>query len=147
MKKKEEGQLDRRDFVKQGATGLAGLAIGSLAGAGGAWATVAADSAAACPSPAMHLYVDTHDKRDGSFPASITTAQLNAFYVGYAAAMASEGVVVVRTYVNAAAGRAFCITMAPSADAVKRAHAKAGLMYDSITECYGVAPSDLLLNE
>jgi hypothetical protein len=61
--------------------------------------------------------------------------------------MASEGVVVIRTYVNPKAGKAFCITMATSTDAVKRAHIKAGLMYDSITEVYGVAPSDLLLNE
>jgi hypothetical protein len=129
------------------------LALALSIGAAYAWAVTSDSSsagvAAACsaPKPAMHLYMDTHDKKDGTFPASITPAQLNAFYVGYAAAMQSEGVVVVRTYVNAAQGRAFCITMAPSVDAVRRAHVKAGLMYDSITEVYGVAPSDLLLNE
>jgi hypothetical protein len=128
------------------------LALALSIGAAYAWAATTGTASPACvtPSctpPAMHLYLDTHDKKDGTFPASITPAQLNAFYGGYAKAMQSEGVVVVRTYVNAAQGRAFCITMAPSVDAVRRAHVKAGLMYDSITEVYGVAPSDLLLNE
>lgn len=137
---------------KKLATVIVAVALVLSIGAAYAWATTgtpASGSAATCcpPKPAMHLYIDTHDKKDGTFPASITPAQLNAFYVGYAKAMQDEGVVIVRTYVNAKEGRAFCITMAPSTDAVRRAHAKAGLPYNQITEVYGVAPSDLLLNE
>jgi hypothetical protein len=128
------------------------LAFALSIGAAYAWAVGGTMSAyqptcVPTPHPAMHLYIDTHDKRDGTFPASITPDQLNAFYVGYAKACQDEGVVIVRTYVNAKDGRAFCINMATSTDAIKRAHAKAGLPYDGITEVYGVAPTDLLLNE
>jgi hypothetical protein len=55
--------------------------------------------------------------------------------------------VIVRTYVNAKTGRAFCINMATNPWAIKRLHQKVGLPYDSITEAYGVSPTDLLLNE
>jgi hypothetical protein len=94
----------------------------------------------------MKLFIDTHDKRDGSFPASITPEQLNKFYVKYAKACEDSGVIIIRTYVSTKEGRAFCITMAPSVEAVKKAHKKAGLPFNGITEVYGVAPSDLLLN-
>ncbi|MBI4734286.1 MAG: DUF4242 domain-containing protein, partial [Rubrobacteridae bacterium] len=73
----------------------------------------------------MKLYVDTHDKKDGTFPASITAEQLNAFYAGYAKACQEEGVVVVRTYVSMKDGKAYCINMAPSTAAIKKAHDKA----------------------
>jgi hypothetical protein len=121
------------------------LAVALTAGAAVAWATTS--SPAWCPpvAPAMHLYIDTHDKASGTFPAAITAEQLKAFYAGYAKAAQEEGVVVVRTYVNASAGRAVCINMATSQAAVQRMHAKAGLPYEKITEMYGVAPSDLLL--
>lgn len=95
----------------------------------------------------MHLYIDTHDKANGTFPASITSEQLHEFYAAYAKACQEEGVVIVRTYVNPKAGRAFCVNMAPSTRAIKRAHDKVGLPYDGVTEVYGVAPTDLLLNE
>ncbi len=95
----------------------------------------------------MQLYIDTHDKKDGSFPAAITPEQLNKFYAKYAKACEDSGVIIIRTYVSTKDGRAFCITMAPSVDAVKKAHKKAGLPYNGITEVFGVAPSDLLLNQ
>jgi hypothetical protein len=97
--------------------------------------------------PSMKLYMDTHDKKDGSFPASITSEQLNKFYVGYAKACAEEGVVIVRTYVSQTDGKAYCLNMATSISAIKRAHEKAGLPYNAISEVNGVAPTDLLLNE
>jgi hypothetical protein len=106
---------------------------------------------AACLTPKgkgghiMKLFMDTHDKRDGTFPASITPEQLNEFYAGYAKACREEGVVIVRTYVSTKEGRAFCLNMAPSVEAIKKAHEKAGLPYDSITEVNGVAPTDLLM--
>ncbi len=95
----------------------------------------------------MKIFIDTHDKRDGSFPASITPEQLNAFYAKYAKACEDSGVVIVRTYVSLKEGRAYCITMASSDDAVKKAHKNAGLPYKTITEVNGVAPNDLLLNQ
>jgi hypothetical protein len=97
--------------------------------------------------PVMKLFIDTHDKSNGTFPASITSKQLNAFYGSYAKACADEGVVIVRTYVSQKDGKAFCLNMAPSITAIKKAHDKAGLPYGSISEVNGVAPTDLLLNE
>ena len=41
-------------------------------------------------------------------------------------------------------GRAFCLNMAPSADAVKRVHDKVGLAYDTITEVKTISPFDLM---
>lgn len=126
------------------------LAVALSIGTAYAWATTSTTNCCTpptCAKPAMHLYIDTHDKRDGTWPASISTADLNAFYGKYAAACQAEGVVIVRTYVNQQEGRAFCVNMAASEDAVRRAHARVGLPYDSITEVHGVAPTDLLLNE
>lgn len=124
------------------------LALALALGAVFAWATTAAasDASFACyTKPAYKLYIDTHDKATGTFPASITPEQLKAFYAGYAKAAQEEGVVIVRTYVNASAGRAVCINMSTNPWAIQRLHAKAGLPYEEITEMYGVAPSDLLL--
>jgi hypothetical protein len=135
---------------KKVAIALAVFALVLSLGAAAAWAVTADTSSVAnacAPKPAMHLYIDTHDKAKGTFPASITPDQLHAFYAGYAKAAQEEGVVIVRTYVNTKTGRAFCINMATSPMAIKRLHDKAGLPYDSITEAYGVAPTDLLLNE
>jgi len=126
------------------------LAVALSAGAAYAWANTASPNHWQPPTgtkPAMHVYIDTHDKRDGTWPASISAADLNAFYGKYAAACQAEGVVIVRTYVDMKDGRAFCINMATSEDAVRRAHARVGLPYDSISEVNGVAPTDLLLNE
>jgi hypothetical protein len=43
-------------------------------------------------------------------------------------------VVPLRVHVGYDEGRAFCFTMAPDADAVRRAHERVGLPFDSITE-------------
>jgi ABC-type glycerol-3-phosphate transport system substrate-binding protein len=135
---------------KKVAIALAVFALALSLGAAAAWAVTADTSsvASACaPRPAMKLYIDTHDKAKGTFPASITPEQLHAFYASYVKAAQEEGVVIVRTYVNAKDGRAFCINMAKSPEAIRRMHAKVGLPYDSITQEFGVSPTDLLLNE
>jgi hypothetical protein len=103
--------------------------------------------ATASNKPVMKLYIDTHDKGNGTFPVSITSKQLNTFYASYAKACAEEGVVIIRTYVSQKDGKAFCVNMAPSVTAIKKAHDKAGLPYSNISEVNGVAPTDLLLNE
>lgn len=93
----------------------------------------------------MHLFLDTHDMRTRTFPESITPEQLQVFYAGYAQACREEGVAIVRTFVSPREGRAYCLNLAPSAEAVRRAHEKAGLPIDTLTEVHGVAPTDLLL--
>lgn len=93
----------------------------------------------------MKLFIDTHDKTKQTFPESITPEELNEFYANYMKVFAEEGVVIVRTFLGLEDGRAFCLNLAPSEEAVRRAHERAGLPYDSITEVTGVSPNDLLL--
>jgi len=50
--------------------------------------------------------------------------------------------VSLRVHVSYAEGRAFCLTMAPNADAVKRAHERVGLPFDSISEVTTATPGD-----
>lgn len=94
----------------------------------------------------MKLFIDTHDKQKKTFPGSISPEELNKFYANYRKIFDEEGVVVVRTFLGLKDGRAFCMNMARSAEAVKKAHDRVGLPYDSITEVTGVSPNDLLLN-
>src|SRR5262245_6990059 len=91
----------------------------------------------------MKFFVDTHDQRSGTFPAGITRAQFAEFFVKYEAACREEGVVVLRTHVGFDEGRAFCFNMAPSSEHIRRAHDKAGLAFDSITEVTTATPGDL----
>jgi len=49
---------------------------------------------------------------------------------------------VLRVHVGFEGGRAFCFNMAPSAEHVKRAHDKAGLPFESITEVTTATPGD-----
>ena len=51
----------------------------------------------------------------------------------------------MRLHVGYAAGRAFCLTMAPDAAAVGRAHDRVGLPYDDITEVLLAGPGDAFL--
>lgn len=94
---------------------------------------------------ALRFFLDTHDTVHGTFPAGLTPEQFSGFYPGYEAACYEEGVVPVRIHVGYENGRAFCLTMAPDADAVKRAHERAGLPFDSITEVQLASPGDTFL--
>jgi hypothetical protein len=91
---------------------------------------------------AMHFYMDTHDKNKGTFPAGLTPEQFEVFYAAYKKAMYEEGVIPVRVHVAYEDGRAYCLTMAPDIESVKRAHEKVGLPYDSITEVLMATPGD-----
>lgn len=84
--------------------------------------------------PAMRLFIDTHDTSRGTFPEGMTEEAFAAFYPKYEQACRSVGAVSLRAHVGAAAGRAFCMTLAPNEDTVRRAHELVGLRYDSITE-------------
>lgn len=91
----------------------------------------------------MKFFLDTHDVRNGTFPAGIDPQAFAAFHARYEEACRAEGVVALRIHVGFAEGRAFCLTLAPDAEAVARAHARVGLPYDEITQIVTSAPGDL----
>ena len=94
----------------------------------------------------LRLFMDTHNRDKGTFPEKISKQEFASFYRAYEKACAEEGVIPLRGHVGFDEGRAFCFNMAPDADAVQRAHEKAGLPYDSITEVTTVTPGDMFLN-
>jgi hypothetical protein len=91
----------------------------------------------------MKHFIDTHDHRSGTFPAGFSKTDFVTFFAGYEKAARDEGIVVLRTHVGLAEGRAFCFHAAADAEAVRRAHEKAGLPFDSITEVATATPGDL----
>ena len=92
---------------------------------------------------ALKFFIDTHDQRNKTFPEGLTASGFAEFFAKYAAICREEGVVVLRSHVGLEDGRAFCFNMAPSAEHVRRAHERAGLPFDSITEVATVTPGDL----
>lgn len=90
----------------------------------------------------MKFFLDTHDRNNRSFPEQLTPAEFEAFFAQYEKACYEEGVVPLRVHVGYGEGRAFCFTMAPDADAVRRAHARVGLPFDTITEVTTATPGD-----
>lgn len=90
----------------------------------------------------MRFFMDTHDKTRNTFPQKLTPQDFEGFFAKYEAACYAEGVIPVRLHVGYGEGRAFCLNMAPDAEAVKRAHEKVGLPFDSITEVNMATPGD-----
>lgn len=93
----------------------------------------------------LRFFLDTHDAASQTFPAGLTAEQFDGFYPQYEAACFAEGVIPVRVHVGYEAGRAFCLTMAPDEEAVKRAHQRLGLPFDSICEVKLATPGDTFL--
>lgn len=93
--------------------------------------------------PKMRFFVDTHDKDNGTFPAGLTQDQFVQFLAQYQNACQEEGVTIVQVNVGLGDGRAFCMTLAPDADAVRRAHDRVGLPYGTITEVETATPGTL----
>jgi len=91
----------------------------------------------------MKFFIDTHDKSKDTFPEGLTPEQFEVFFTSYNQACFEEGVIPLRTHVGIEDGRAFCFTMAPDAEAVRRAHVKVGLPFDSITEVTTATPGDI----
>ncbi len=91
---------------------------------------------------ALKLFLDTHDRDHKSFPENLTPAQFEGFFAQYEEACYAEGVIPVRVHVGYGEGRAFCLTLAPDAEAVRRAHARVGLPFDTITEVQTATPGD-----
>lgn len=92
---------------------------------------------------AMRFFLDTHDRSRQTFPASLSVTDFEAFYPQYQQACQAEGVVPLRIHLGLEAGRAFCLTMARDAEAVRRAHERIGLPFDSITEVTTATPGDV----
>lgn len=90
----------------------------------------------------MKFFIDTHDAVSGTYPAGLTPEQFEGFFAKYEAACYEEGVIPLRVHVGYGDNRAFCFTMAPDAAAVRRAHLKAGLPFDAITEVTTATPGD-----
>lgn len=82
----------------------------------------------------MPIFVDTHDAARDTFPAGITPEQFAGFAARYQEACQAEGVTILQVHVGYGDNRAFCVTQAPDAEAVRRAHERVGLPFDSITE-------------
>ncbi|GAB4352645.1 MAG: hypothetical protein Kow0026_10320 [Oricola sp.] len=88
----------------------------------------------------MRMFVDTHDQARGTYPGGLSEAEFGQFFATFDEACREEGVIIVSANVGLAAGRAFCITLAPGEEAVRRAHERVGLPYDSITEVETATP-------
>lgn len=91
---------------------------------------------------AMKFFIDTHDVNSDTLPADLTAEQFEGFFTQYEQACYAEGVVPLRVHLGYEEGRAFCFTMAPDADAVRRAHERVGLPFESITEVTTATPGD-----
>jgi hypothetical protein len=90
----------------------------------------------------MKFFIDTHDVVNKTFPAGLTPDQFEGFFAKYEQACYDENVILLRVHLGYEDGRAFCFTMAPDVDAVRRAHARVGLPFDSITEVATATPGD-----
>lgn len=88
---------------------------------------------------AMKFYIDTHDQRSKTFPEGISKEQ----FAKYEQCARDEGVIVLRVHVGFEEARAYCFNMAPSGEHVRRAHEKAGLPFETITEVSTATPGDL----
>jgi hypothetical protein len=91
----------------------------------------------------MKYFVDVHDRANKTFPAQIGKEDFAKFAAAFEEACRAEGVVILRVHTSLEAGRAYCLTAAPSADAVRRAHERVGLPFDTITEVATVTPGDM----
>lgn len=90
----------------------------------------------------MRFFLDTHDRNNKTFPEKISTADFEKFYELYEQACYAENVVPIRLHLSYEDGRAFCLNMATDAEAVRRAHERVGLPFDSITEVSTATPGD-----
>lgn len=91
----------------------------------------------------MRLFIDTHDRNRDTFPRKLSPAEFEVFFAEYEKACYAEGVVPIRVHVGFDEGRAFCLNLAPDADAIRRAHERVGLPFDSITEVTTATPGDI----
>jgi len=81
----------------------------------------------------MKYFIDTHDRTKGSWPAEgVSEAEFLEIYSQFEAACESVGGTDLGAHVNVAEGKAYCFTKGPDAEAIRRAHEKLHLWFDSI---------------
>lgn len=90
----------------------------------------------------MRFFLDTHNRTNKTFPDKISSEEFEGFFALYEKACYEEGVVPIRVHVGFEDGQAFCLNMAEDAEAVKRAHDKVGLPFDTIIEVTTATPGD-----
>jgi hypothetical protein len=130
-------EIDRRDFLKGTLAAGVTVAVGNALLNSEAFAK--GKEAGMKP---LKYFIDTHDREHKTFPAKISPLEFEGFYAKYEKACYAEGVIPVRLHVGYNEGRAFCLTLAPDAESVKRAHDRVGLPYDAITEVALATPGD-----
>lgn len=91
----------------------------------------------------LKLFIDTHDKKTGTFPEKIGKEDFCGVLKQYEEACREEGVVIMKAMVNSTEGKMFCVNLAESADNIRRAHEKIGLPFDGITEVSTASPGDI----
>ncbi len=90
----------------------------------------------------MKFFIDTHDAANGTFPQASPRSN-SPHFTQNTRRLAARRRISLRVHAGFADGRAYCFTMAPDADAVRRAHERVGLRFDSITEVVTSTPGDL----
>jgi len=92
----------------------------------------------------MKYFIDTHDKTKGSFPADhMTEGEFIHLYQKFEKALEEVGGADLGAHVNVKGCKAFCFTVGPDSDAIRRAHEKLNFPFDSITEVKRVTGVDL----
>jgi len=92
----------------------------------------------------MKYFIDTHDKRKGSFPSEeLTEQQMFEQFDALEAAAQDFGVFGHAAHVSLKEGKAFCFMSGPDEESVRKAHAAINLPYDSITEVRRVTGADM----
>jgi len=92
----------------------------------------------------MKYFIDTHDRKKKSWPAaSVSEEEFIEIYANFETALEEVGGADLGAHVNVAAGKAFCFTKGPDAEAIRRAHEKLNFPFDSITEVRRVTGVDL----
>lgn len=135
--------MQRRAFVKSTvAAGITAALSSTFLGSQGLARSIHGKKGKDDAMKPLKFFMDTHDRRNETFPAKITPAEFEPFYEKYERACYEEGVIPVRLHIGYNDGRAFCLTMAPDAESVKRAHDRVGLPYDTITEIATATPGD-----
>src|SRR6185437_2581678 len=83
----------------------------------------------------VKYFIDTHGRTKGSWPeGEVSEAAFIEIYSRFEKACEDEGGTDLGAHVNVAEGKAYCFTKGPNAEAIRRAHDKLGLPFDSITE-------------
>ena len=89
-------------------------------------------------------FMDTHDKRKGSFPVQILSEeQFLEQFDALDRAGEAIGVHGHAAHVNLEEGKAFCFMSGPDAESIRKAHAAIDLPFDSITEVQRVTGADM----